>query len=267
MVALWLPSTFNAYYAEVLYHLQANISESNYDIVYCQSKFGAKEQASKLASLSWPVDAILAVDNYYLLEEVAKVPELADRPVVSMGGYQADADSVGADLEAGAELAVRHLLDLGRRRIAFIYPSDTVDERDARYSAYHRLLKEAGMRPEVIPVGTVGRADMLTRIRQHIEQHGAPDAIFANNDEIAACVLRGLYESGVRVPQDCAVVGFDGTEGSAFTVPSLTTVKLPIEEMCRIGWRLVLERIDNPDRPIHRELLAPTLIVRESTAG
>ena len=102
MVALWIPSSYNPFYAQVLYYMQSCVRRSQYDMIYYQTYFGTDDLDDKLRSLSWPVDAILAIDSMYLLETLANAPELADRPIVSIGAYShLSRDSVSIDLGAG----------------------------------------------------------------------------------------------------------------------------------------------------------------------
>jgi LacI family transcriptional regulator len=94
---------------------------------------------------------------------------------------------------------------------------------------------------------------------------GGVDALFCNNDDLALGAYRGLREAGLRVPDDVMLVGCDGIEDMQFLEQPLTTIAIPVEEMCALAWRFLRRRIENPDTPLQHALLQPTLVVRESS--
>jgi len=182
-------------------------------------------------------------------------------------------DFVATDNELGGYLATKHLLALGRRRIAFV--STASRERRAtsvvgRFSGYRRALAEHGI-DEVAELGP-GVPDILpeeeyayTTVSRYLEQGGQLDAAFAVNDDIAYGAIRALQAHGLRVPEDVAVVGFDNQDTSAFISPPLTTVAQPMREIGKQAMCLLLERIlKGMSAPVQQQLLTPTLVIRQS---
>ena len=175
-------------------------------------------------------------------------------------------DVVLVDNQVGARLAVRHLLDLGHRRIGII--NRALDTSTARE-------RQAGFRSELAAAGCFDEA--LIRFGSYtLESGGAmatellrsgspPSAILAGNDLLAIGALQAAAEMGVRVPQDLAVVGFDGILLSRMLVPSLTTVAQPIYELGRLAAELVLRRAEDPERRPRTHLLKPELQLGAST--
>jgi len=172
---------------------------------------------------------------------------------------------VCSDNRAGAELAVHHLLSLGRRRIAYAgSASDQWPEFQLRHAGYAQALREAGIEPdprllvEAQSSEAAGHAAGLALL-----DSGADfDAVFAASDRIAIGIVGALRDRGRSVPQDVAVVGFDDIAAAAYFNPPLTTVQ---QDTARAGEMLV----DNLLRLIAGEaaesaLIEPKLVVRAS---
>ncbi|SCL20552.1 transcriptional regulator, LacI family [Micromonospora nigra] len=173
----------------------------------------------------------------------------------------ADVPYVDVDHIGGVTRAVRHLIEQGRRRIATIAgPQDMVAGIE-RLAGYRDTVAAAGL-PELVVTGDFTRESGGAAMRRLLAVHPDVDAVFAASDLMAHAALRTLRESGRRVPDDVAVIGFDDIETAAYTEPPLTTVRQPIQELGREMTRMLLrmaagERVD--------PLLLPTeLIIRQS---
>jgi DNA-binding LacI/PurR family transcriptional regulator len=175
---------------------------------------------------------------------------------------------VRTDREAGGYLATRHLLELGHRRIGHLMDAAAYARRPTeRTAGYRRALaeEEIEVNPSWIVQGgnTVvgGDASMRALLGRGTP---LPTAVFAFNDQIAIGALHALRTCGLRVPEDMAVVGFDGIALGAFTTPELTTVEQPRAEVGKRAAELVFELLDgSPSSPAH-VTLPVRLVVRES---
>ncbi|MFF5183553.1 LacI family DNA-binding transcriptional regulator [Streptomyces sp. NPDC000345] len=173
---------------------------------------------------------------------------------------------VDSDNRGGAREAVRHLVGLGRTRVAHI--TGALDQTSAadRLDGYRDVMGEADPGLVVASDFTPGGGERA--MRALLDRRPDVDAVFAANDLTASGVLRVLREHGRRVPEDVAVVGFDDmlpvAEG---TDPPLTTIRQDIEEMGRIMARLLLRRLDphTTDDPPAGVVL-PTTLVRRASA-
>lgn len=190
----------------------------------------------------------------------------------------AQSPSVLVDNRAGSLEAMRHLLRLGHRRIAYI-GGDPQGQGDAgdrsveieRLAAYHDQLAEAGIAfdPEIVKLGPYYDA---AGTGQHGCRHATevlacadrPTAIFATCDILAAGVLQALYHARLRVPDDISVVGFDDTLAGNLS-PPLTTVAQPMEEMGRQAFMLALQAIEGAS-PGPGARLITRLKLRQSTS-
>ncbi|GIJ07535.1 LacI family DNA-binding transcriptional regulator [Micromonospora andamanensis] len=174
----------------------------------------------------------------------------------------ADVPYIDVDQVGGVTLAVRHLIDSGRRRIATIAgPQDMVAGIE-RLAGYRDTVLAAGL-PEMVAVGDFTRESGAAAMRELLAAHPDLDAVFAASDLMAHAALRTLREAGRRVPEDVAVIGFDDIETAAYTDPPLTTVRQPIVELGRQGTRLLLRLAAGEQ--VEPALILPTeLIIRES---
>lgn len=181
----------------------------------------------------------------------------ADAPV--MPGFH----SLSVDQEAGARMAVQHLLGLGHRRILHVSgPADWFDAR-ARTRGYTRELLDAGLEPMEVVAGDWS-AESGYAIGRKLKRSALPDAVFLANDMMALGFLRAMREKKIDVPGDISVVGFDDVLGSAFFDPPLTTIRQDFE---RLGQEClaVLGRVLNGSPDPDSDPLPPELVVRAST--
>jgi DNA-binding LacI/PurR family transcriptional regulator len=100
---------------------------------------------------------------------------------------------------------------------------------------------------------------------QHIDKYGCPDGLFCYNDDMAIAASRALYEMGLRVPDDVAIVGCNGTLETDYTTPRLSTIVQPIERMCAIAATFLKQRIADPSLPLQQIALQPHLEIRASS--
>lgn len=180
---------------------------------------------------------------------------------------QLEADLVAVDDVAGAAQATRHLLDLGRTKVAVAVASPTSSHRD-RVAGYLIALHEAGagQTPLVLdqPDG-LAPAEAAARLADAVQQAGA-DGVVCYADYAAAGLIAELQARGVAVPGDVAVVGFDDCppDGAGLGV---TTYAYPAEAMAEQAVRLMKERLADPARPVVKAVVPGRLIVRASTTG
>jgi LacI family transcriptional regulator len=172
-------------------------------------------------------------------------------PVVLIDDQHLPADLpwIGVDNRRGALAAVRHLISLGHRRIAYIQGPPQHQCSQERYEGYRQALAEAGLalNPAFVAQGDFMVASGHTCASELLTLDGErPTAIFAANDHMAWGVLEFAQEYGLCVPEDIAVVGFDDTPPSQYKHPPLTTVHQPFQEMGKRAAELLLWLINLP---------------------
>ncbi|MGW7051462.1 LacI family DNA-binding transcriptional regulator [Streptomyces sp. NPDC054887] len=216
------------------------------------------------------VDGALA----FSLHDADGLPALVRRakvPAVFGGRPDAGAAAVpyvDCDNRGGARSAVRHLVGLGRRRVAHIAgPRDQTSAAD-RADGYRDVLFDAD--PALTAQGDFTLESGARAMAELLDRGPGPDAVFAANDLMAAGALRVLRERGLRVPEDVAVVGFDDVVTVAASAdPPLTTVRQDIEGMGRLMVRLLMRVMDGSgarEAGVPASVIMPTELVRRASA-
>lgn len=190
-------------------------------------------------------------------------------PVVVIGTIpkELQIDNVRANSAGGVRIALEHLHADGRHRIGFVNgPSDTVPG-SARLRAFERTGRALGLDPDEalrVEAGDFTLAEGR-KAAERLLARSVPDAILGGNDLLAIACMEVLAERGLRVPTDVAVVGMDDTELAGVTSPALTSVGLGAHERGRTAARLLLDRIEDPDRDPQRVTVQPRMTIRRSS--
>jgi DNA-binding LacI/PurR family transcriptional regulator len=175
---------------------------------------------------------------------------------------------VRTDKRAGGYLATQHLIQLGHRRIAHVVDAEHYAHLPGeRTEGYHRALAEAGIefQPDWLVSGTNSVAGGDACLRVLLERPGPrPTAAFVFNDQMAIGALHALRKLGLRVPEDMAIVGFDGIGLGAFTNPELTSVEQPRAEVGRRAVELIFDLLDGKYVTSRQLTLPLRLVIRES---
>ncbi|MEY9936850.1 LacI family DNA-binding transcriptional regulator [Streptacidiphilus sp. MAP5-3] len=213
------------------------------------------------------VDGVLLV-SVHTDDPVVELLEQSGLPTV-LGGRRSDLEPlsyVDSDNLRGAWAAVRHLLDLGRRRVATITGPLDMEASGVRLEGYRRALREAELAvdPGLIAHGDFTESSGEQAMAELLAREPALDAVFCASDLMAAGAMRTLRRAGRRIPADVALVGFDDSPIARHTEPPMTTVRQPSEEMGRAMARLLLEQIAAPSRSHRQIILSTELVVRES---
>jgi LacI family transcriptional regulator len=211
------------------------------------------------------VDGLIAVDTPWTLN--------LSVPVVTVSGHNNVKGVVNIVLnhERAAEVALKHLFHLGHRQIAFIKGQEFSSDTEIRWNTIKRVAAQLDLKinPRLIaqlrgdsPSPQVG----YSATKALLASAEPFSALFAFNDISAMGAIRALRESGLRVPEDVSVVGFDDIQSAAFQNPGLTTVRQPLREMGRAAAETLLKRINRPGSELHdKHVVEPELIIRETT--
>ncbi len=184
-------------------------------------------------------------------------------------------DVVIADFETATCEIMNYLFSQGHSRIAYIggkglirsiHNGRMIEKEDIRKSTYERIMKEKGLyQSEHILLGEFGPMSGYTLMKKLMEQESLPTALVVASDPMAIGVIRALHEAGIKVPEDISVISFDDIEASAFLNPTLSTVKIPTEEMGKTSVKLLYDRLKS-GREVPLKVTLPTeLVLRDST--
>lgn len=192
-------------------------------------------------------------------------------PVVTIDhpGEHGPLPAVAADSYGGARLAMRHLAELGHKRVAFVCGAEQLESARQRHRAYDDAVSVFGLARDaslVLPgnytlEGGRAAAERLLKLRK------PPTAVFASNDFTAVGLMAVLQERGLKIPDDISVVGFDDLPIASQLHPALTTVRQPIEEMGRAAVNTLLALIAGLPAATAQVTLPTELVVRQSTAA
>lgn len=216
--------------------------------------------------ISRSIDGVIFVETWR--DESNKPLDLANKPYVYVyrlfdGEY---ANSVIVDDRNGARLAVEHLVSLGHRRIAFINGPHDWSASKERLAGYKDTLTQNGIPydPSIIEEGTWEVQSGHHATKKFLGMPNRPTAIFAANDLMALGAIYAIQESGLNVPKDIAVVGYDDREIASFSNPTITTVCPPSFEMGQLAAQLIVDRLENQVEIKDPIRVKGRLIMRES---
>ena len=205
-------------------------------------------QATVMSLRSWNVEGAIVINT--LLTEVEQLRGGHDVPMLFSDNYAAAAGTltVHADDFAGGRLAAEHLIARGHRQAVFLGPvREVTSVDDERWRGFQAAFAEAGLpaprAPRFIEETTVARG--IAAAAEVLALDPRPTAVFCSADDLAAGLLHGLVELGVRVPEDISVIGFDGFDISQVTSPVLTTIGQDITAKAAQSVELLLKALDD----------------------
>lgn len=268
-LALVVTDITNPFWTTVARGVEDVASMAGFSVFFCNTDENETKQAQYIAALlRRRVDGVLlapaassGADVHALQRQNVGVVVL-DRRVEGVA-----VDTVRGDSVDGAFQLVRHLTDLGHRRIALLAGPAGLSVSQERAAGYERALRAAGLPldPSLMHFGAFTVASGHAMMRALLAHH--PTAIFAANNFIAAGALTAMREAGLRTPEDISVVVFDDLPDPYVTTPVLTVVAQPAYTLGKAATERLLERLRQPELPVRDLVLPVQLLVRRSTAA
>lgn len=203
-----------------------------------------------LASVMFEPDFVELVD--------AEIPSVLLNHASIAPGF----NSVGVDLEAGARLAVEHLIGHGHTNIGLAMGITADDEADGREQGWRRALEAAGLPVGPLARGGFDRPGGYAAGQLLLAADKRPTAIFASSDMQAIGLLRAIREAGLSVPDDIAVASFDGSVEAEYSWPALTTVEQPVWDMAEAAVSALVG--ENRNEPPQHRVFPTQLRIRQS---
>lgn len=211
-----------------------------------------------------------SVEGFILIDTILE--KSLPLPVVAVAGHRRleGVTNVVLDQKRAAELSLRHLYQLGHRKIAFMRGGSHSSDADDRWNCLMTVARD--LKLEVLPERCVqlklrvSTPELGYAPAQELMERSADfTAVVAFNDIAAIGATRAFMNFGLRVPEDISVVGFDDIQGAAFHNPSLTTIRQPLQQMGAMAARVLLQRIRGQGQAPEVVPIHPELIIREST--
>jgi LacI family transcriptional regulator len=269
IIGLLVPNLDNGYVGTITQGIDQELARANYDLMlYTSHRRPGKESFYVNAIVNGLTDGLLLVaplipatylnelrEHNYPYVLIDQTDDSEDSSVVESTNWQ------------GAYDATHFLIQLGHTQIAFIKGSGAVRSAIDRLQGYKAALAEHNIpiREDLVIEGDYQQQtgyETTKKLLQNTEVR--PTAIFAANDLSAFGAMDAARESGLRIPDDISIIGFDDIPQASFVYPKLTTVRQPLEQMGRVAVKLLLERIEDQSRPPQRVTLATQLVIRDS---
>jgi DNA-binding LacI/PurR family transcriptional regulator len=265
-VGIIVPELSEGYFTGVMFGVEPYLLQTGF-LYFTVSHLGRPDLKEEYQELLMG----RSVDGFLLVNTELSLPTSV--PVVGISSHNKAPSVTNIILDHGlaASIALRHLFDLGHRKIAFMKGQHYSLDSDARWDAILAVAQELGieMRPELCiyleenlwspALGYPPVRELLARTRDFT-------ALFCFNDTSAIGAIRAIEDVGLNCPRDISVIGFDDIIVAEFLTPRLTTVRQPLYKMGLAAAELLIKRIQSPDKPFpHDVVFEPELVVREST--
>lgn len=270
-IGLIIPSINNPVFAESTLGVQEYAEQKQIKVILGNTSYKITQEESLINALrESQVDGLIITTTNpkgeiikSLVDE--EVPFVLLFSTVKTGPISA----VGVDNYRGGYEATEHLISLGHRQIGMIAGSFSVTDRSYhRWHGYRQCLKDNGIpyNKNLLVQTEYSLSGGRNSIKQLLKQDLPPSAVFCSNDYIALGAIKGARETGLSLPEELSIVGFDDMPTASYMVPALTTIRQPAYEMGRRACELLLQKMENPDKP-EQHMLETKLVVRESTAA
>ncbi|WP_226781308.1 LacI family DNA-binding transcriptional regulator [Oceaniglobus trochenteri] len=262
----------NPFYALVASGIESECGQHRYVTVFADAREDADTQTmivnrfieNDVAGIFLCPSGNDSAQNLDRLQEVGIPSVLFMRHIQ---GY--DASYIGPDNVAGMRAVVAHLVEQGHRRIGFVGGPPKRSSGQERLDGFLQGMRDHGLTPRaehVVAVPTIDRQAAHGACLALLDAGDPPTALVCYNDLMAFGAMLAMIRRGLTPGKDIAVTGFDDIPESVLWTPSLTTISIDAENIGRMAARALLARIENPDQPPERMIVAPRLIARESSA-
>ncbi|MEU1994527.1 LacI family DNA-binding transcriptional regulator [Nocardia gamkensis] len=259
----------NAFFADVVEGMDAAAQESGLELILNTGRrSAAREHAALESLLSFRPGGVILLSPILPAAAIRAAAQQAPLVLVSRTSTVAGIDTVNDDGEAGATLAVDHLVSLGHRRIVHLDGGGAFTSAPRR-KGYRAAMRRHGLEPMVVPSEHTDSAGMaaVRKLLNLFSRDTFPTALVCGNDFNAVGAMSALEEAGLRVPEDVSVIGYDNTSLAALRHVALTTIDQPRIRMGSLAIEAIAERLrDGRTRPVRRRL-EPTLVVRSTTTA
>jgi len=267
LLGVLIPDIQNPFYVDVLRGIEDIAYKNNYAIIMCNYGQDEKKEIMYLDILkSEDIDGLIAApvsENDQQLKKIIK----NGLPVVCVdrGLAGIDVDIVWVNNEEGAFNAVSHLVNSGYKRIAHISGLPSIPSSRMRERGYRRALEANNLfSSDLVKYGDSSYESGVVLCEELLSGKHLPDAIFTGNNLITLGALETIHKFKKKIPKDIAIIGFDDMFWSSSLNPPLTAVRQPAYEIGKRAGELLIQRINDPQRPCIQMTLNVELMIRSS---
>lgn len=267
-IGMLVTASSNPFFAEVIRQVERYCERHNYHLLLVNTDGEAQNLKKHLDRLlRKQVDGLLLMCAEPMeLEEDLLANIALPMVIIDWWNQPLNADKVHENSELGGYLATNSLIQAGFTEIAIITGELFKPLAMQRLNGYKRSLLEHHLPiyPEWIIEGQFSFQTGLEKGLQLLSQTPRPKAIFAMSDSIALGLYQAVWQLGLNIPQDVAIIGYDNIELSQYLAPPLSTIHQPKARLAKNAVELLIARIKNPDKPFVEIELQPELIQRQS---
>lgn len=271
VLAVVIPDIANPFFGALFRGIEDGAAPRGYQVLLCNTDGSPDRQRAHLHSLiARRVDGVILASTF-LKDPAVRWLRHQRIPYVLVNRFSEEGldPFVGSDDVTGARLATQHLIGLGHVRIGHLAGQSTISTGVLRRRGFQTAMTEAGLStaPELqvesgfVEEGGIRGMEKLLALRE------PPTAVFAVTDAVAVGAYGVVVRSGLRIPEDVAIVGYNDIPLAGRLIPGLTTVHVPIHEVGSAAARLLLEQIEGGQAKPRRVVYTPQLVVRGSTVA
>lgn len=265
-----LPDLYGEFFSEVIRGMDDTAQKNGFHLLISRAYADRHGIESAIKAMRGRVDGVVVMSPDLDSDSLLNLPSTIPVVLLCSVSRGNEIDSLTIQNCRGAREMVTHLLSLGHKRIAIIKGSARNYDAAERLRGYRMALREAGINPESVleREGDFTEAGGYNATMALLAMSPRPTAIFAANDSMAIGALSALRESGVQVPEEMAVAGFDDIPLARYMDPPLSSVHVPICELGARAVELLLHGITHKnDHPRRRERVSTRLVIRRSTGA
>lgn len=267
-ISLIIPKLSNPFFPELATSIEHFAHKYGYRIILNNTDDNKEKLNNYIETLSANyVDGVIISSHVAERETLEKLKK-QNIPIVAIDRLEFDNifSHVSINNKKGGELAANHLLEIGCKRIGHIRGPEDVTIATERFWGYRTVVHKLDWYNQSwVTNGDFTVEGGYHAMKELLLKHPEVDGVFAANDLSAIGAMKAAYEWNLKIPDDLALVGFDGIEMTKFMVPSVTTIKQPLYEMGELAVKELMRMIENPDSEIRKYELEVNLVLNEST--
>jgi len=259
------------YFSELLFHAARMTEEKGRQLILADGKHSADEEREAIQYLlDMRCDAIIIYPRFLSVDEMDEIVEKQEQPIMVLNRRLRKNSShcVWSDHKASCQDAVSQLIEMGHRDIAFITGSLDSPTGIERLSGYREALAQHGipLRDELLVEGKWTPESGAAGVVTLLARKETFTALVASNDDMAIGALKQLHNSGIASPGEVSVIGFDDVSIAPYTVPSLSSVRIPVTEMIKETISRLIFMLDGGEFT-SQQAFPGELILRDSVAA
>ncbi|SCC68980.1 transcriptional regulator, LacI family [Kosakonia oryziphila] len=268
-IGMLITASSNPFYSELVRGVERSCFERGYSLVLCNTEGDEQRMNSNLETLMQKrVDGLLLLctETHQPSQEIMQRYPSIPTVMMDWAPFNGDSDLIQDNSLLGGDMATQYLINKGFTRIACITgPLDKTPAR-LRLEGYREAMTRAGL--------TIREGDEIESnfefgggfeaMQALLAMNERPQAVFIGNDAMAVGAYQALYQSGLKIPQDMAIVGYDDIELARYMTPPLSTIHQPKDELGELAIDVLIHRIAEPGLQQQRLQLTPILMERGS---